>query len=316
MKLLLSCVNSLVSLIGFDTEAGEAFWYLPANRIRSCGACYADNALLLASDNYLTRLAPDEPLQVRLPGPHHNLAHSIRPVKDGLFAVADTGNSRVVLVDSKLQSTLTYEPLTGLAAPPADAMHLNDIAVSPDALYASCFHFTPLPKQYTHFDWRDQGFGLVLELRRELGQSLARVVACGLCCPHSLVWRDGALYCCSSAEGRFLRLAPGPNKTFVQDKSIQVTSEHFLRGALPVEDGWYLGGSSRRHDDGSKSGMALFHLDEAGRTRQWNVAQCGEIYEILPWDDAVMPRITRMVTQLPAQEWDDQEYPPLCAPVA
>ncbi len=104
MKLLLSCVNSLVSLIGYDTEKCESFWYCPSNIVRACGACYeyaehstaqpSQDALLIATDSTITRYGAAGTVEsINLPGPHENLAHSVHIV-DGQIGVADTGNSR------------------------------------------------------------------------------------------------------------------------------------------------------------------------------------------------------------------------------
>ena len=55
MKFVLSCVNSLVSFVGYDLAARQAFWYCPADRLRACGAAYDGDGLLIASDNTLIR---------------------------------------------------------------------------------------------------------------------------------------------------------------------------------------------------------------------------------------------------------------------
>ncbi|WP_346667093.1 hypothetical protein [uncultured Desulfovibrio sp.] len=70
MRVLLGCVNSAVSLIGYDVEQRQAFWFCPGNVLRVCGICFHDGALHIASDSMLQRLDARSPARSpREPGP-------------------------------------------------------------------------------------------------------------------------------------------------------------------------------------------------------------------------------------------------------
>ena len=97
MRILLACVNTAVSLIGYDTEKRQVFWYCPGNVLRACGACWHDGALYVVTDNVLQRLDASGIRVSGLPGPHANLAHSVKALGPSLLGVADTGNSRILL---------------------------------------------------------------------------------------------------------------------------------------------------------------------------------------------------------------------------
>jgi hypothetical protein len=312
MKVLLSCVNSLVSLIGYDTESEKAFWYLPANILRSCGACYDDDSLLVASDSSLVRVSPDGVLAAKLPGPHDNLAHSVRKFGDKI-AVADTGNSRVLFLDRRMESCTALEPFEGCAGLGQDAIHLNDMHVFADEVLASCFSIHPFDRHqpYRDFNWKTSKLGAVLALRKEDGATISRIVAAGLDCPHSLNLIDDRLYCCSSRGGEFLEFALTGRGMFSEERIWPVTKRHFLRGALKDQDGsWLLGGSSLRGRDGRVSGAALFRLEPgSGAVRQMHVAKVGEIYEVLPWRDEVMRPLANVLGGLPPDQSDCQDYP-------
>lgn len=147
-------------------------------------------------------------------------------------------------------------------------------------------------------------------MRRHKGCTLGRIVASGLNCPHSLTVHDGDVYCCSSPRGEFYRFTPDDDGQLRRVGLRKVTNSHFLRGVLRVEDGWLLGGSSRRHQkDGG--GMSLIRLPDSGATEELPVAGAGEIYDILPWDDALMPAITDTIHALPIQDLEG-EFPRPC----
>lgn len=323
MKVLLSCVNSLISFIGFDLEARSAFWYCPADRMQACGAAYdlAGKALLVANADTLTRIGPKgtEGAEgaariISLPGPYGNLAHSVHVLKDMGVGVADTGNSRLLLYGDDLQAHLEFSPLEGWEQPGPDAIHLNDFALTPHGLVASCFNYRPYRIAATPGRaWQKDGYGLLLSLEKRQGRNVGKVVACGLECPHSLVWHAGSLYCCASACGEFVRLAPTSRGQFVEEERIAVTASHFLRGALPLEDGgWILGGSVARRTD-NNAGMELYHLDGKGGLETIPVGPVGEIYDILPWNQEIMLPVSRYMRSLPpVLGVEGKEYPPPC----
>ena len=140
--------------------------------------------------------------------------------------------------------------------------------------------------------------GCLFHLKRYEHKTCSRVVASGLNCPHSLVLWNNDVYCCSSASGSFLRLSLSSNKQFVEKERWQITDTHFLRGALRLQNGWLLGGSSQRHlSDGG--GIQLYHLSDSGEVVTYSVAGPGEIYDIIIWDDALMPAICEQLLALP-----------------
>lgn len=323
MKILLSCVNSLVSLIGYDLEAERAFWYCPSDRLRACGAAYDGDSLLIASDNLLTCITSSGRLsRLILPGPHENLLHSVHPIGDTGIGVMDTGNSRLLVYTGSLcdladQTTptvaLSFEPLAGWENIPADAIHMNDFAVTPRGLVASCFNYRPyrtvaLPSR----PWQPLGYGLLLSLEKHKGHNVGRVLAGGLSCPHSLVWHENRLYCCASATGDFIRFAYNTRGMLVEEETLHITDKHFLRGALPLKDGdWLLGGSHMRRDEGA--GMALYRLSASGKITMLPVARSGEIYDILPWRDEVMRPVAALISTLPPAFFDGENVcPPIC----
>lgn len=312
MKLLLSCVNSVVALIGFDLSAGQAFWYCPADRLRACGACYDEDSLLIAGDNFLTRLSAAHGVErVALPGPHENLAHGVHTLESIGIAVADTGNSRVLVFGPDLTPGPSFEPLEGWNAPPVDAVHLNDFARTPLGLVASCFNYRPYRLDTAHgLPWQERGYGLLLSLDKFGGRNVGRVLACDLDCPHSPVWHEDRLYCCASGSGEFLRFAYTPRGALREEARIPVTRDYFLRGALPLGDGsWLLGGSSLRGRE--DRGMALLPCGANGPARPVRVAAAGEIYDILPWRDEIMRPLTRIINDLPPVYADGENvFPP------
>jgi len=314
MKVLLSCVNSAVSLIGYDLEAGTVFWFSPADRLRACGVCLTDEALFIAADDTLTKISTTSGIHViKLPGPHRNLAHSAHVFPDMGIAVADTGNSRVLLYGFDLSGGISFEPLEGWPQLPEDALHLNDAIWTPHGIVASCFNYRPFRTvQVDGWSWRDKGYGLILSLEKYRGRNVGKILACGLDCPHSLLWHKDRLWCCSSSTGDLVRLAFTGNGRLHEEERIHITSDHFLRGIMPLEDGSLLmGGSSLRRQNGK--GMALLRLMSDGGIREYPVAPAGEIYDILPWQYAMMRSICPQITALPPVLGDpDQKYPPPC----
>lgn len=317
MKLLLSCVNTVVSFIGYDLVQKKAFWYCPADRVRACGAAYdfTSGSLLVSTDNELTSFpANGEIIRTALPGPHENLAHSVHVLEDLGIGVADTGNSRLLLFGPDRKAFLTLNPLEGWQDVPKDALHLNDFVLTPEGVVASCFNYQPFrAMEFSGYRWQTGGHGLLLSLKRFQGRTLCRILAGGLNCPHSLCWHKDSLYCCSSATGDFLRFAYSGRGQLEEKGRVRITTDHFLRGVLPLEDGgWVLGGSAVRRADGH--GMALFRLDAGGAIETLPVAAAGEIYDILPWEAAIMEPVADRMADLPSLFGDgESEYPAPCA---
>ena len=314
MKVLLSCVNTVVSLVGFDLDAGVGFWFSPANRLRACGACFTDEALFIATDDTLTRISAAGGItKIHLPGPHRNFAHSVHVFPDMGIAVADTGNSRVLLYGFDLLGGISFDPLDGWPQVPEDALHLNDAIWTPRGIVASCFNYRPFRTvQMEGWSWRDKGYGLILSLDKYRGRNVGRILACGLDCPHSLLWHQNRLWCCSSSTGTLIRLAFDDNGLLREEERIHITNEYFLRGIMPLEDGsMLLGGSALRKQD--SKGMALLRLMPDRAVREYRVARSGEIYDILPWRSDMMRSICPQITALPPILGEaDQEYPPPC----
>ncbi|MCR5563811.1 MAG: hypothetical protein K6F46_10705 [Desulfovibrio sp.] len=312
MKLLLGCVNSAVSLVGYDLDAREPFWYCPGNRLRVCGLCSADGRLFVASDNTLSSLGEGGVRCINLPGPHENLAHSVKPVGKGVLGVADTGNSRVIFYADGLR-VMEYSPLEAWGGPlPQDAIHLNDFAPWRGGILASAFCYQPFESfKRTIPSWNSEGLGVLFFLRRSGRRTLSTVVASGLDCPHSVTPFGEDIYCCSSAQGSFHRFTPDRFGTLCHEEAWHVADDHFLRGVLRVDGGWVLGGSSRRHEKGN-SGMVLYFLHDGGDVECLPVAGAGEIYDIVPWDDALMDSVAQQVLELPELPLEG-EFPAPCA---
>lgn len=311
MKFLISCVNSSVSLVGYDMKIKAPFWYCPANRMRSCGISIHDGALWVSTDNSLTRIDADAVKGMALPGPHQNLAHSVHQLGNGLTGVADTGNSRVLLISGE-SATIAMSPLDGWQDAPEDAIHLNDFIPSGDAIITSAFSYQPFSDwRHSELAWRSAGWGVLFEMRRYKGKTISRVVATGLNCPHSLTMHNGDLYCCSSSMGELCQLHADGDGVFQIVRKTKVTDTHFLRGLLRIDGGWLLGGSSvRRQQDGI--GMCLYFLSDEGGVEYLPLAGPGEVYDILPWNDAVMTGVADRLYELPVIEDMEGEFPTLC----
>lgn len=311
MKLLLGCVNSAVSLVGYDWESATAFWYCPGNHLRVCGVHAGSDALWIASDNKLTSVGVDGVRSFALPGPHENFAHSVKQLGRDALGVADTGNSRILLFTNGLWVT-DYTPLNGWETPlPLDAIHLNDMLPWEDGILASAFSYQPfqiLKKQYPR--WQRDGLGVLFHIRHHDGFTISRITASGLNCPHSLTEYEGDIYCCASSEGTFHRFTPDGTGQLRHVCSWHITDDHFLRGCLRVPNGWVLGGSATRHAD-KHLGMALFFLADSGEVECRTIAPAGEIYDILPWQPSLMRTVARQILHVPVLPLEGT-FPPLC----
>jgi len=312
MKLLLGCVNSLVSLIGYDTDAQSSFWFCPANILRVCGLAYFDGGLVSASDNLLTHITPAGVQRHLLPGPHGNLAHTVQAYDD-FWAVADTGNSRLLLRDAAGGKLIAYDPLDGWKDRPQDAIHLNDFIPWKNGFLASAFSYKPFHDlKLNDREWKAGKHGVIFHLYHSKGKTISRVVASGLSCPHSLREHEGKVYCCSSNEGTFIELAEHDNGQLYETDRAHITDQHFLRGALRHEGGWFLGGSSNRKSKSSAATLFNYRPHERA-VEPLHVAKCGEIYEVLPWKEEIMEPLIETINSLPVVYEDGATYPPRVA---
>ncbi|MBO6171188.1 MAG: hypothetical protein J6N67_03380 [Desulfovibrio sp.] len=313
MKLLLGCVNSAVSLVGYDWDARVPFWYCPGNRLRVCGVHAGADRLWIASDNTLTGLGADGARVIPLPGPHENLAHSVKALGRDALGVADTGNSRVLLYADG-RRLMEYAPLDGWECPlPPDAIHLNDMIPWRDGILASAFSYQPFAfLKQGRPGWKRDGLGVLFYMRRHGSRTVSSIAASGLNCPHSVTEHGGDIYCCSSADGVFHRFTLAGEGRLEHAQAWRVTDDHFLRGCLRVPGGWALGGSSTRHVEGDEdSGMLLYFLSDAGEVESRPVARVGEIYDILPWNDDLMRTVAQQILTLPELPLEGT-FPPPC----
>ncbi len=295
MRFLLSCVNSPNSLIGYDWEKREIFWQCPQSKVRSCGICYDGADLLISTDNTVTRLTSTGFVRSELDGGFDALAHSVHPITESHVGVVDTGNSCVVVLNRNGEVADAFSPLEAWGPVPHDAIHLNDFVVTPYGILASCFDYRPWRKvkeEISWTNWCSGGYGLVLNLTGDGDKGAGRVVGCGFNHPHSLTYFSQYLYLCSSATGEFHRCEIDSGGSLREVFRHQVTTEHFLRGAHPTGDVWFLGGSSRRHGEIVANSMALYQFDEhTGKTEKQYLGGQGEIYDVLPWDEELLEPI-------------------------
>ena len=295
MKLLLACVNTNLSLVGYDWDKGEIFWTCPQKLIRVCGAGYHGNDLLLSGDSFITRVMPDRYVRTELKGRHEALAHSVHVIDELSVGVVDTGNSRVVVLNRNGEIEKTYEPIRSWGDDLQDAIHLNDFAVTPHGILGSCFDYRPwreAREQTSWEDWCSGGYGLVLNVTGSGGHGEGRVVGCGFNHPHSLKYIEPDLYLCSSATGIFHVCEFNGDSLLREKAQYRVTEDHFLRGACHADGGWYLGGSSTRHGEVLSDTMEIYFLEEAsGRVEKRIIEGGGEIYDILPWREEILEPI-------------------------
>lgn len=292
MKLLLSSVNSTHSLLGYDWDRAEIFWACPQQVVKCCGVCYDGVDLLISGDNFMTRITPTGYVRSPLTGTYDALAHSVHVIDAETVGVVDTGNSRVILLNRQGQITGSLDPISHWGQVPHDAIHLNDFVLTLHGLLASCFDYRPWRKVKEHISWQDWcvgGYGLVLNLTGNGKTGAGRIVGCGLNHPHSLTFEDPFLYLCSSSAGDFHVFEFDSHGVMREKKRYHVTHEHFLRGVYRMPDGWLLGGSAVRHGEVISHTTALYFLEEkTGRIEKKTVGGPGEIYDVLPWKDAVL----------------------------
>lgn len=289
MRFLVSFVNSTLSLAGFDWASGKLFWMVPAERLKSCGICYSGGRLLIGSDNQLRIQRNSEFQTIPLLGSNPSLAHSVHPIDEHTFGVIDTGDSCLRVYDDDGAHQRDLQPLAGWVRLPLDAIHLNDFAVTPWGIIASCFDFRPwrTVRQLANDEarWASAGLGLLLELTALDG--IGRIAACGLDHPHTLLWRDPDLVHCSSATGTLHFWRKNHFGALAEVRRERITSVHFLRGVCPLDDDWYLGGSVSRHTWAKCDAIYRFRESAATVDRKL-LPIAGEIYDILPWEDDIL----------------------------
>ncbi len=297
MKLLLGCVNSPISLIGYDWEKGEIFWSLEQEQLKVCGVSYDGHDLLVSSDNFITRLTPSGAFRIELTGEYESLAHSVRVIDDNLFGVADTGHSVIRIFNKTGEQVEILDPIGYWQDIPADAIHLNDFVLTPYGMLASCFDYRPwclVRKETSWENWCSGGYGLIINLTGIGNKGMGRIVGCGFNHPHSLHYVDPCLYVCSSATGQFHRCKFIKGGLLVEDMHYKVTDDHFLRGAYKLDNGWFLGGSTVRHGEVLSRNMEIYYLNEiSGEIEKKSIGIPGEIYDILPYKEDIMQSIIK-----------------------
>ncbi len=300
MKLLLSCVNSKLSLIGFDWDEGKIFWSCRKDKFNLAGMCYVGNRLFTAGGDTVSMLDPSDINHIDLPGSYKSLAHGIHVINDELFGVVDTGNSAVRIFDGRRGIEVkAYKPLECWGTIPHDTIHLNDFALTPFGIFASCFDYRPwrssrmLKKEYWE-DWCNSGYGVILNLSGHKDKGVGRIVGNGFNHPHSLQYVNPFFYLCSSATGIFHVCNFTKSGELTEEMQFKISDDHFLRGAYKASDSWFLGGSSVRHGKTVSKSMEIYHFKETtGRIEKKTLGIPGEIYDILPWKDEIMQPIVQ-----------------------
>ncbi|MBQ9537612.1 MAG: hypothetical protein IJU79_07510 [Desulfovibrionaceae bacterium] len=257
----------------------------------------------------LTKISAKGLEDYKIPGKYDNYAHSVKLISDSQLAIADTGNSQIHFFDGE-QFTLTFSPLENWDSIPIDAIHVNDVLSWDSGLLVSAFSYQPFTVfKQTKFDWQHAGLGCLYHLQRFEHRTISRIVAAGLQCPHTLTQFADHVYCCASAQGDWIQFALSPQKLLYEAQRTHVTDTHFLRGALCYQDGWILGGSSRRHEDGS-GGMQLYYLADDGKIETIWQGGSGEIYDILYWDQEIMGDVCAVLEHAAIRFSDDKDFPP------
>lgn len=134
--------------------------------------------------------------------------HDLRYLRDHFYLVASQGNW-VARFDPHLRPVDTFQVVEDAN----DVCHANCLIEAEGRLLLSIFTLAPGPREEKRLTpvWRHEGkiLGLDWEAKRfeVLHEPLSQ--------PHSLVWRDGALYCCESFTSRVtaVSLAGGKART-------------------------------------------------------------------------------------------------------
>ncbi len=292
MKLLISCVNSKYSLLGYDTDTKEIFWSVPSTQFKACGICLVEETLFVASDDYLIKFSPEgDPLLHRVKHSTDPLLHSIHPINDTLIGAVDTGHSLLRVLNHQFEQVSAISPLATWQAAPPDAIHLNDFVVTPLGILASCFDYRPwraVKDAQSFEDWCSGGYGLILNLTGFKEKGKGKVMLCNLCQPHSLTLYKKELYLCSSGNGTIHKAAFLADNSLRELARAKITDTHFLRGLYCHEDGFFVGGSTSRHGQKLADSAAIYSLDPELKVKETlSLTFDGEIYDILPWSDSL-----------------------------
>ena len=212
------------------------------------------------------------------------------------FGVADTGNSVVRVYSTAFEHLTDLAPFSDWPQLPDDAVHLNDFAVTPYGIIASCFDFRPWRAVQSRFKdrklWSTSGMGVLINISD--GHGAGRLVGYGLNHPHTLLFSDQQLFNCSSSQGIFHSWTFNESGTLRSSKNIPVTQDHFLRGACRSGGKWYLGGSTARHNMAASRNMAVYRVNESsGTIERRPLPTTGEIYDIVPWNEDIMEPIIK-----------------------
>jgi hypothetical protein len=99
---------------------------------------------------------------------------------------------------------------------------------------------------------------------------------------------------CSSSTGTFSICDFSSTGTLIEKSQHKITEDHFLRGACFSDSGWFLGGSTFRHNKLIAENIEIYYFDIISQTVQKKEIQGkGEIYDILPWNDEIMNPIIK-----------------------
>ncbi len=232
-----------------------------------------------------------------MPGSYKALAHGVHVISDDLFGIVDTGNSAVRIFNRKGEEVKTYNPLEFWGNIPHDAIHINDLALTPFGIFASSFDYRPWrysrkPAHEHWEDWCNGGYGVIINLSGHKNNGEGRIVHCGLNHPHSLQYVDQLFYICSSATGIFHICDFTKSGELTEKSRFNITDDHFLQGAYKAGDNWFLGGSSVRHNRIIPNSMEVYFFNEAtGIIEKKELGIPGEIYDVLPWKNEILQPI-------------------------
>jgi len=296
MKILISLINSNKvqsdrSVLCFDLQNKKMIWGIKDSSLSSCGMCYFDSALWFAGDNNVTKIDRQQTFRFDYQSKYPMQLHSIHPIGKGQLGLVDTGNSVIRIIDSMGKQVKKLSPLESWGDIPADVIHLNDFAVTPHGIIASCFDYRPYRKVREDIPWSkwcSQRYGILINVTGNHVVGPGAIVGCGFNHPHSLVYHEPFAYLCSSATGSFVRIAFDKDGFVQQKREFHITSNHFLRGAMRVGKNWVLGGSSMRHGEVLNSTASLFFFNENTKLiREYDLGFPGDIYDIIPCNDEI-----------------------------
>ena len=299
MKLLISCTNSPIPLIGYDFENNNIFWKLETNGkiFLTAGITYQDNDLILGYSNSFIRIISNGYKKHDLPGPYYSLTHSIHAINNNEIGITDTGNSCIRIFNKADKDIKILNPINHWTNIPHDALHLNDFTITPFGIIASCFDYRPWRGQKnneTWDDWCKGNYGILINASGHNNKSKGRIVGCGFNHPHSLNYINPYLYLCSSSTGTFHICKFNNQGTISDNEHNIITHDHFLRGAYKFNNIWFLGGSTIRHGEQLSKYVEIYSFNESTKEiqkKQLNLD--GEVYDILPWSEHILTPILK-----------------------